>query len=98
LNNVTVILGHQDDMGLPEGCCDAVLLRLVYHAFKNPEKMRGSLKQAVKPEGLVLVVDFRPPTQQLIKEMAESGFKVVHSIDKWRGQESVYGVVFKRQI
>lgn len=29
LENVTAILGNQDDTGLPAGCCDAILLRLV---------------------------------------------------------------------
>jgi len=43
IDNVTTLLGDQRDTGLPEGCCDAVLLRLVYHHFQDPAPMRASL-------------------------------------------------------
>ena len=60
LDNVTAILGDQDDTGLPAGCCDAVLLRLVYHHFTDPSKMRASLKRALRPGGIVAVIDLDP--------------------------------------
>ncbi len=62
LQNVTVVLGTDEDTGLPEGCCDAVLLRLVYHHFTDPEKMRRSLHRALVPGGLLVVVDIEPQT------------------------------------
>jgi ubiquinone/menaquinone biosynthesis C-methylase UbiE len=98
LKNVTVIQGDQDHMGLPADSCDAVLLRLVYHAFKNPAPMRDNLRTAVKTGGLVLIIDFRPSTEQLIREMKEIGYTDVQRIEKWQGQDSVYAVVFKKQI
>jgi SAM-dependent methyltransferase len=58
LPNVTVVLGTQDSTELPPQCCDAVLLRMVYHAFRNPKAMRGSLARALRPGGRVLVIDF----------------------------------------
>jgi ubiquinone/menaquinone biosynthesis C-methylase UbiE len=97
LSNVTVILADQGDIRLPEGCCDAALLRLVYHAFKSPEKMRDGLRQAMKPGGLVLLIDFRPPKEQLVREMAGAGFEAVQSVEKWRGQDGVYAVVFRKR-
>src|SRR5262245_21687109 len=30
IQNVTTILGIQEDTGLPEACCDAILVRMVY--------------------------------------------------------------------
>src|SRR5262249_59133752 len=60
LGNVTTILGTQQDTGLPAGCCDAILLRMVYHHFAEPERMRASLREALRPEALLAVVDTRP--------------------------------------
>jgi len=60
LDNVTAILGDQSQVGLPTGCCDAVLLRMVYHHFEDPQAMRASLHRALKPGGLVAIVDIVP--------------------------------------
>ncbi len=60
LDNVTTILGGAEDTGLPKGCCDAILLRLVYHHFTDPAPMRASLRRALKPGGLIAVVDIVP--------------------------------------
>lgn len=60
LGNVTVVLGDQESTGLPDACCDAVLLRMVYHHFTDPAKMRASLKRTLKPGGLIAVIDIVP--------------------------------------
>jgi hypothetical protein len=83
-------------MGLPANCCDALLLRLVYHAFDEPALMRDSLRRAMKSGGLVLIIDFRPPPGQLIREMQEAGFAHVELIKSWQGQEGVYAVLFRK--
>jgi tRNA A58 N-methylase Trm61 len=49
LANVTVVLGDQLETGLPDGCCDAILLRLVYHHFTDPGPMRDELRRALRP-------------------------------------------------
>ena len=97
LTNVTAVLGSQDDMGLPSGCCDAMLLRLVYHAFDNPAKMRESIRNAMKPRSRVLIIDFRPPPDQLTAEMKSIGFERIEFIDRWQGQDGVYAALFARQ-
>ena len=94
LTNITAVLGTQDDMGLPSGCCDAMLLRLVYHAFDNPARMRESLRRAMKPESRVLIIDFRPPPDQLTAEMKSIGFERAEFIERWQGQEGVYAALF----
>jgi predicted methyltransferase len=96
LANVEVVFGTQQETGLPAGCCDGVLLRLVYHAFDEPAMMRASLRRATKPGGLVLIVDFRPPPEQLTREMRDDGFERVQFIERWQGQEGVYAVLFRR--
>lgn len=60
LDNVTAILGDQRDTGLPVGCCDAILLRMVYHHFTEPNAMRASLKQALRPGGRIVIIETEP--------------------------------------
>lgn len=60
LAHVTPVLGTATDTGLPDGCCEAVLLRLVYHHFTDPAPMRASLRRALKPGGVLAVVDMVP--------------------------------------
>jgi SAM-dependent methyltransferase len=60
LANVTTILGTQQDTGLPAGCCDAILLRMVYHHFVDPGRMRASLRAALRPDAALVIVDTRP--------------------------------------
>jgi ubiquinone/menaquinone biosynthesis C-methylase UbiE len=94
LTNVTAVLGSQDDMGLPPGCCDAMLLRLVYHAFDNPVRMRESMQRAMKPKSRVLIIDFRPPPDELTAEMKSIGFERIEFVERWQGQEGVYAALF----
>ena len=60
LDNVSAVLGDDQDTGLPDGCCDAILLRQVYHHFTDPESMRASLRRAMKPGARLLVIDLEP--------------------------------------
>lgn len=60
LANVETALGDQERTGLAVGCCDAILLRLVYHHFTDPANMRASLREALRTNGLLLVVDTLP--------------------------------------
>ena len=60
LENVDPVLGDQHETGLPADCCDAILLRLVYHHFTEPPRMRASLRRALRPGGLLAVIDLPP--------------------------------------
>ena len=60
LENVTLIKGTATDTKLPRQCCDAILLRIVYHHFTNPQDMNRSLFESLRPGGLILVIDFAP--------------------------------------
>jgi ubiquinone/menaquinone biosynthesis C-methylase UbiE len=51
ITNVSVILGTQEETGLAANCCDAMLLCLVYHAFRNPPMMRESLRRTLRTGG-----------------------------------------------
>jgi SAM-dependent methyltransferase len=58
LLNVEVVRGSQETTGLPDRCCDGILIRRVYHHFQNPRAMQESLRRALRDEGLLLIVDF----------------------------------------
>ena len=60
LGNITVVRGDQESSGLPAGCCDAILLRLVYHHFQKPAHMRADLVRALRPGGRLVIVDIEP--------------------------------------
>ncbi|MFI4943096.1 MAG: class I SAM-dependent methyltransferase [Burkholderiales bacterium] len=60
IENVLTVLGDQQQTGLPRGCCDRVLLRLVYHHFAEPPAMQRSLWAALRPGGLIAVIDVPP--------------------------------------
>jgi ubiquinone/menaquinone biosynthesis C-methylase UbiE len=60
LSNVTVVEGGPSDTRLPDDCCDAIFMRLVYHHFGDPPRMNASLLRSVRRGGRVVVVDFPP--------------------------------------
>jgi ubiquinone/menaquinone biosynthesis C-methylase UbiE len=59
LANVNVVLGSYDDPNLPAACCDMVLLVDVYHEFSQPQQMLRKLKDALKPGGRLVLLEFR---------------------------------------
>jgi SAM-dependent methyltransferase len=60
LDNVTVVQATASDTGLPAECCDAIILRRVYHHLTDPADTDRSLHQALRPGGQLAVLDFRP--------------------------------------
>jgi ubiquinone/menaquinone biosynthesis C-methylase UbiE len=60
LANVTVLEADAGRSGLPSGCCDAILLRGSYHHVTDPAAMTADLYQALRPGGVVAVIDFSP--------------------------------------
>ncbi|MEJ2081858.1 MAG: methyltransferase domain-containing protein [Acidobacteriota bacterium] len=58
--NIEVIRGNQEKTGLKADCCDGILLRRVYHHFEHPHVMLADLRRALKPSGVLAVIDFNP--------------------------------------
>jgi ubiquinone/menaquinone biosynthesis C-methylase UbiE len=56
----TVVQGTQRTTGLGPGCCDAILVRMVYHHFERPEAMRRDLWAALRPGGKIGIIDIVP--------------------------------------
>jgi SAM-dependent methyltransferase len=60
LQNVTLVQAHVRDTGLPTHCCDTVVLRRVYHHLSDPLATNGDLLRALRPGGVLAVIDFPP--------------------------------------
>jgi SAM-dependent methyltransferase len=60
LTQITVLEGAFTETNLPEGCCDAIFTRLVYHHFADPKPMNRSILRSLKPGGRFAVLEFVP--------------------------------------
>lgn len=63
LANVSVKLGTPADPRLPAASFDRVLMVHMYHEIAQPYEFLWNLRPALKPDGLVVVVDADRPTQ-----------------------------------
>jgi ubiquinone/menaquinone biosynthesis C-methylase UbiE len=94
LRNVQVILGTATDPKLPKNAIDLVLMVDVYHEFSEPITMMRRIQEALKPNGRVVLVEFRKedpsvPIQPLHKmsvqevrsELEPLGFKFQRSLE-----------------
>src|SRR5207253_1905424 len=59
LTNVRPVLGTIDDPKLPKGSLDLVILVDVYHEFSEPEKMLDRIRDALKPDGRLVFLEYR---------------------------------------
>jgi ubiquinone/menaquinone biosynthesis C-methylase UbiE len=59
LANVETVLGVEDDPKLPAGRVDLVLLVDVYHEFSEPEKMLRKIRESLKPDGRLVLLEYR---------------------------------------
>ena len=59
LTNVTLVLGGDDDPRLPPASLDLALLVDVYHEFLAPQAMLKHLREALKPGGHLVLLEYR---------------------------------------
>lgn len=64
LDNVAVKLGTPDNPMLPAASFDRVFLVHMYHEVASPYAFLWHMREGVKPNGLVVVVDANRPVQQ----------------------------------
>jgi ubiquinone/menaquinone biosynthesis C-methylase UbiE len=109
LGNVTVVEGYGSETGLPPNCCDAIVLRRVYHHLTDPSAFNTSLLRSLRPGGVLAVIDFPPPfffgrgqlgvpAKVVTSEVTASGFERARLIEDWpgRGPLGSYCAVFRK--
>jgi len=109
LDNVTVVEAGGAETGLPANCCDAIVLRRVYHHLIEPAGVNASLLRSLRPGGVLAVVDFPPPfflgrgrfgvpAPDVVSEVTRSGFEPVRLLDDWpgRGPLASYCALFRK--
>jgi predicted methyltransferase len=60
LQNIHVIAGAESASNLPSECCDAIVIRYVYHHFADPSAMNSNLRQSLTSGGVLAVIEFAP--------------------------------------
>ena len=94
LDNVVRIEATVDDPKLPKESCDLVLMVDVYHELSHPVRVMRHLREALKPGGRVVLVEFRAEDPkvpiheehkmtkaQVVRELAAAGFAMTDSFD-----------------
>ena len=59
VENVQTVRGEVHDPKLEPDSCDLILLVDVYHEFSHPVPMLAAMRTALKPDGVVALVEFR---------------------------------------
>lgn len=103
VTNVECIVGAAHDPNLPDGSCDIILLVDVYHEFSHPEPMLKAIHKALKPDGKVVLVEFRAEDltvpikpehkmskAQILKELEANGFTLKQSFDELPWQHMMW--------
>lgn len=94
IKNIKPVLGEYHDPGLPPASCDLILLVDVYHEFSHPEQQMKAMRAALKPDGLVALVEYRGEDPevpikpehkmtkaQIRKEWLPLGFEIAREFD-----------------
>jgi ubiquinone/menaquinone biosynthesis C-methylase UbiE len=59
LTNVEPVLGTVNDPKLPMGQLDLILMVDVYHEFSEPQAMLDRMREALKPDGRLVLLEYR---------------------------------------
>ena len=103
LSNVVRVLGEFHDPKLASNSCDMVLIVDAYHEFSFPELMLRAVHRALKPDGVVVLVEFRAEDPkvpikpehkmskaQVAKELGANGFALVREYDELPWQHLLF--------
>jgi precorrin-6B methylase 2 len=94
LTNVEVVQGRADDPMLPASTFDLILMVDVYHELASPQVFVRKLKEALKPDGRLVLIEFRledprvpireehkMSVSQVRQELGTDGFHIDRVID-----------------
>ncbi len=94
MSNIETVLGSEKSINLPRNSLDKILLVDVYHEFSYPVEMAKSIKNALKPNGQLFLIEYRGEDltvpikkihkmteKQSIAEMKAAGLTLKENID-----------------
>ena len=94
VENIKTILGTEKTVELPKNSVDKILMVDVYHEVSFPVEMINSIKNAVKPNGELFLIEYRAEDlkvpikrihkmteEQAVKEMKAAGLVLKENID-----------------
>ncbi len=94
VENIKTILGTEKTVELPKNSVDKILMVDVYHEFSFPVEMINSIKNALKPNGELFLIEYRAedlkvPIKRIhkmtdehaVKEMKAAGLVLKENID-----------------
>ncbi len=103
IENIVPILGSYHNPRLPRETFDMVLMVDVYHEFSHPRQMLASIRASLKPDGVVVLVEYRAEDKtvpikpehkmskaQVEKELTANGFALKRSYDKLPWQHMLF--------
>jgi ubiquinone/menaquinone biosynthesis C-methylase UbiE len=106
VQNVHVVAAAEAETRLPEGCCDAVYMRAVFHHIADRPRFLADVARALGPGGRVAVIDFAPGTlwflgadhgvqpDSVLSTFQAAGFRLRERADDWGG--GMFLMVFER--
>jgi SAM-dependent methyltransferase len=59
VNNIIPVLGTESDPKLPAASLDLILMVDVYHEFSQPQKMLRKLRESLKADGRLVLLEYR---------------------------------------
>ena len=94
IKNIETILVTEKSVEIPKNSVDKILMVDVYHEFSFPVEMISSMKNALKSNGQLFLIEYRSEDplvpiksihkmseKQAVKEMEAAGFKLKRNID-----------------
>jgi FkbM family methyltransferase len=113
ITNVETLLCTEDSVELPADSIDVALICDTYHHFEFPHSTMTSLYQAMKPGGIVTIVDFeripdvsrawilqhvRAGKETFIKEIEAAGFELIQDGRSHSFLKENYVIRFRRPL
>ncbi|MEM9364367.1 MAG: class I SAM-dependent methyltransferase [Planctomycetota bacterium] len=103
VNNIEPVLGGVENPKLPRDAVDLVLMVDVYHEFSHPESMLWHIRNALRPEGVIALLEYRAEDpsvpikplhkmgkNQIMKEYAANGLKLVREYNELPWQHLMF--------
>ncbi len=103
VENITPILGSFHNPYLPAEQVDIILCVDVYHEFSHPEQMLRAMRDSLKPDGVIVLLEFRTEDpdvpikplhkmskEQIMKEFPPNGFKLVKEYEELPWQHMMW--------